>query len=303
MNYLFRIIIFFGLILGFNPAAFAETGKSVLVSQDFTEILTKSLTEGTGIKVVRAVPANYSLGSQTSYIKKHWQNFANLCLQARAVISITGVWPEDPLYPRARRANIEIIPVDITSPLDQGRAGLPLLDNPQTGKILPFVWYSPGHAARMADIAAADLARIFPANAENIYANRDQLKRELFKLRTKYELAFGSLDYFEAVSLTADFYYLTNEFGIGMVKFFLKPEHKWQKDDLQQLQDAITSSGVKCVIAKWEPAAKIKTAIQEAGAKVVILKNFKMMPDADPAAQLLNFYKENLAALLADLSD
>ncbi len=303
MKFFYNVLTLFCIITLFHSASLANTNEhTVLVSQDFTEILTKSLTAGSSIKTVRVIPASYSTDTHTNYMKKHWQAFSEQCVNADAVITTSGSWPEDPLYPWARRANIRIVPIDITTPLDHSRAGLPLLDAPDSNKQLRFVWYSPGNAARMVDIAATDLAALFPDQAKIIASNRDSLKRKLFRLRTKYEITFSQLDAFEAIGLTAEFSSLTDEFGISMVKFFLKPEYQWQEQDVQQLTNAITSSGVRCVIAKWQPDPKIAEAIQKAGACVVVPEQLKIHDSTAPEVQLLTFYETNLARLVDGLT-
>ncbi len=302
MKHLYRFFLVFCCITLCHSISQANTkSHTVLVSQDFTEVLTRSLTAGSTIQTVRAIPASYSADTHTNYMKKQWKTFAEQCRNADAVITTNGSWAGDPLYPWARRANIRIVPIDITTPLDHSRAGLPLLDIPGSKKQLRFVWYSPGNAARMIDVAATDLARLFPDQAEIIAGNRDSLKRELFKLRTNYEVTFSQLDAFDAIGLTAEFYYLTDEFGISMIKFFLKPEYQWQEQDVQQLTETITSSGVRCVIARWEPDKKIADAIQQAGAKVVIPKPFTLNPSTEPGTQLIDFYKKNLSILVNGL--
>ncbi|PIE64403.1 MAG: hypothetical protein CSA26_08585 [Desulfobacterales bacterium] len=286
------------------PAAFCEAkdGSAVLVAQDFTEILARSLTRNTPIDVVRAVPGGYSPDTHASYMKKHWKVFSELSRKADAVLVMEGAWPEDPLYPLARRANIKIVPIDIATPLDHGRAGVPLLEVPGTGEQLRHVWYSPANTARMLDITAADLARLFPDYAGAIEKNRDDLKRELFRLRTRYETAFSELDAYEVISLTSDFYYLTDEFGISVIEFFLKPEHRWDEVDLQEFAEVLSSSHVKCVVAKWLPGENIQKIITAAGARTVVLKPFKLVAELEPSRQLVEFYQKNLGLLFDGLS-
>ncbi len=304
MNTLYKILLIVLVVTFFSQISFAqkETKNSVLVSQDFTEALAKSLTAGTNIEIIRAVPSSYSPGTHTSYMKKHWKTFSQYCEKATAVLTLTSSWPEDPLYPFARRANIRIVPVDASAPLDNTRAGVPLLEIPGDETQLPYVWNSPGNTARMADIAAADLSRLFQSEADTIAGNRDKLKQMLFKLRAKYEEALMELESFEVICLTSDFYYLTDEFGVSVARFFLKPEHRWDDTDIQQLVKTISETGVTCVLAKWSPKKQIQEEIKKAGAKIIVPKTFTLHDTPVASEQLISFYKTNLDLLVAGLT-
>lgn len=277
--------------------------KRILVSLDFSEVLAQTLTQDTQIEVIRAIPENYAPDVHTNYLKKHWAEFALLAQNSDAILTASGAWPQDPLYPWGRRANIRIVPIDFSTPLDGSRAGIPLLDTAKNeGGHMGHIWNSPGNCARMADITATDLAQLFPEEAKTINNNLDRLKQELFKLRTEFELTFGQLEAFEVIGLTTDFNYLTDEFGVTVVKSVLLPEHKWTEKDIALLADEITSYEVRCVIAKWQPRKDIANAITASGAHIVVPKRFQKRTGALPAKQLIEFYRNNLTLLFQGLS-
>ncbi len=294
-------ISLFTLSLFLSNSLSALAGQTVLVSLDFTEALALVLTKDTGIEIKRAVPANYTANTHASYMKKHWADFSGVAKEADTVLTISSAWPNDPLYPWARRANIRIVPIDISSPMDRSRAGLPLLDAPKGSKSGPVVWYSPGNCARMADIAGSDLSLLFPDKAETIQKNLDIFKQELFKIRAKYELEFGMLDAFEVIAFTPDFLYLTDEFGIATVGFFLKPEVRWQEEDYARLAEVIKTGDVKAVIGKWEPKDEISRIITESGAGMGVLARFALENRENVSSTLLSYYGKNLEILLQSL--
>ncbi len=296
------ILLFFCCVAPASSAdAFEKT--DILVSLDFTEALVKVLTADTACTVTRAVPAKYSSAVHEHYLKKHPAEFQAKAARAAGVVAVSGAWPSDPLYPWARRANIRIVNIDAVHPLDRSRAGLPLLNSaaPQYDTP-PAVWNSPGNAARMADIVAADLGRLAPAENEQIRTNLDAFKRDLFTLRSRYESAFSRLDAFEVAALTEQYIYLTDEFGISVVQTFLKPEIRRQTTDLESFSEALRAYDVKGVVCSWEPDAAIARRIREHGAKSIILQPFTLQSDAPADAQLLRFYEQNLDALLKGLS-
>lgn len=281
--------------------AMAGDNKTILVSLEFTEVLSKALVQHTDIRVKRIIPPVYPPAGHQSYLKKHWDRFAPLAHNADAVIYASTFWTEDPLYANARRANIRIVPVDISRPLDNHHAGIPVTERVKESGSFHYIWTSPGNCARMSDILAADLSQLFPESSAAIQKNLVELKRALFKIRTKYEIALGKLDAFEAIGFTTDFVYLTDEFGIDMVKLLLTPEHKITDKQLADLQDTITSLGVHTVLAKWQPKESIVEAVQAAGAEVVVLSHFKAR-ELPPAEQLVDYYQHNLDLLLKSLS-
>lgn len=154
----------------------------------------------------------------------------------------------------------------------------------------------------MADIAAYDLIHLFESEKEQIEKNRDNLKRDLFALRTGFEAAFGELEAFEIIALTTDFLYLTDEFGISVVRTFLKPEYKWSQEDVDLLRSEISNYDIGSVLAKWEPNKTITKAITDKKANIIVPKAFRVGPHSPPKDQLLDFYQNNLILLLEGLS-
>ncbi|WP_187170437.1 metal ABC transporter solute-binding protein, Zn/Mn family [Salidesulfovibrio onnuriiensis] len=259
------------------------------------------LARGTGVEVLRAVPEGYAMRGHAAYFKKHWEEFRALAARADAVLTITASWPEDPLYPWARRADIRIVQVDATRPLDGSRAGVPLMEAPGTGAVSPYVWNSPGTFARMADIVAADMARLYPGEARKIEANLRELKQSLFRLRSAFETRFGMLERFEAVALTGQFVSLTDEFGLEVVEYLTAPEYRWTKRDHARLRSALRESGAKAVICAWEPRPEIAATVRECGAAVVVLQPFALDGPWTVGAVTAHF-DANLNRLLAALS-
>lgn len=297
-------ILFFCLAMGgvfSTHAATAPKTGLILASQDVTLALGQVLVKGTSLKMARAIPAAYSLSVHENYLKKHFQEFSELAQKADVALTVASAWPVEPLFAYARRANPWVVEVDAVMPLDRCRAGVPLLQAPERKALLPYVWRSPGNLARMADIAAADLSRLYPGQAERIINNLNALKRAIFKLRTEYETALAESEYFEVAALTHDFAYLTDEFGISVVKWFLKPEYQWQAKDLNRLAGLLEENKIKAVVCAWQPKAKIAQTIQQAGARILLLNSFKLEQEAEVSV-LINYYRQNLEILRQGLA-
>jgi len=284
-----------------RPALSDSPRPVVLASQEATLALGRILVRGAAVDVVRAVPRGYSMQGHGAYFKKHWADFSVMADKADAVMTVTSAWPGDPLYSFARRANVRISQVDATRPLDGSRAGVPLMDVPGRDILSPFVWNSPGNFARMADIAAADFVKLYPEDADRIQKNLRALKQALFRLRSTFEARLGALDAYEVVALTSDYTYLTDEFGIEVVKYMTKPEYRWGQSDLTSLESVLNGRGVNTVLCAWQPSREIRSVIEGTGAAVVVFDAFKFT-EGDGEEAVLGLYETNLDKLLAALS-
>ncbi len=295
-----RVVFFLTLLLVLpactpKPVNAVSQERVVLASQSVTFALGSVLVKGTPIAMVRAVPDAYSPGGHAAYFKKHWEDFQSLASSADAVLCTTGVWPDDPLYPWARRANIHVVNVDATHPLDYSRAGVPHGAKGH-GAVSP-VWVAPGNLARMADIAGADFMQLYPEHAKRIGENIRLFKQQLFRLRSEFEVWLVAAPWFRVVALTPDFAPLLEEFGVETVETLSKPENHWTAQDVERLEGVLTDNHVHVVVCAWTPRADIAEAIARAGAQVLVLKAFPGFESPD-ASSVVGYYKNNLKRLL-----
>lgn len=268
----------------------------ILTSLEATKLLTQALVEGTGIKTILTVPATYSMNSQARYFKKHVAQFNGQASNGTACITIRSIWKHDDLYPYARRANVRIVEIDSSAPVDKTQAGVKLIKERKNGKISPFIWRSPGNLTKMADFIAKDLIALYPDHTAKIDTNLKTLKQDLFKLRTKYESKFIDLESVEIITLTEDFDYLISEFGIDVTERFLKQQIDWDEADIAALTEAINENEIKMILCNRMPQSKIYETITANGAQPVVLHTLTTMNSTDqPAKQrLLALYSSNL---------
>ena len=89
----------------------------VLASLPITHGLGSILLQGTQAQIVRAAPANLPATRQVSFFTGRGAGaLEKAASNADAVIALRSLWPDDPLYPLARRSNIRIIEVDAARP-------------------------------------------------------------------------------------------------------------------------------------------------------------------------------------------
>lgn len=283
-----------------GPAPMAHAG-TVLTSIPAVQAMAEVLTEGTTVKPVLAVPEGYSMAGHEAYLKKHGKPFSLLARDADAVLSVGGAWADDPLYPWARRANIRIVNIDVVTPLDRARAGVPLIR--AEASPLPHVWRSPANLTRMASVAADELSRLYPSQRAQIMDNLQRLQAELFSLRSRYSMDFSMVEQVDLAALASDFAYLLNEFGLPVHFHYTKPEHAWTADDVTGLAHRLKKKGIVGVVLPWTPGKKELRAIHEGGAAPIVLARFSAQEGSAPVESLLQWYEQNLSVLLRALTD
>ncbi|MCG8549771.1 MAG: zinc ABC transporter substrate-binding protein [Desulfobacterales bacterium] len=277
--------------------------RYILASFPATYSITAQLCSNTTLKALYLFPEKISMESQARYIKTHGKSLAETFKTATAVVSLRSAWPKDPLFPAARKENIRVVEIDAAMPFDRQKAGIPLLAAPSEDKKnrgpSPLLWLSLANASRMADIIGGDLERISPKDKIAISQNLKTFKQVVFKLRSTYESGFAQLDNLAVIALTTDFIYLTENFNIDVARYFLKPEIDWTNEDVADFEHAIRNNGINTVIQKWIPDQKIMDAIQNSGARLVVLDNINPGMSRDPISvdTYLDTMQQNLFVL------
>jgi len=283
--FVFNIFVLFGA-----SGQASQECPLVLTCLQSTYSFASILTKDTSIKVSNLGPAGYPMGRLGRYFKKHEKEVKDYAARADAVITIRSVWKHDPLYIYTRKWNIRIIEIDASMPFDPALTGVsileipdscPLLSGTQTGKSLrkdhrnisPYIWLSLSNASKMLSIIAGDLKRLSPKDAAVIDKNLVTFKKELFRLRLKYENIFAELESLEVFGLTDVFPYFTNDLNLHVAGYFLKDDFYWTEEDLSNLKKRLQQDKIKVVIHKWEPKPEIVRAVVDAGAKLVVLNS------------------------------
>src|SRR5690606_7757914 len=99
-----------------------ERGKEsirILTAHPASFAIAFALTKGSKIVVEAVQPAKLPATRLTSYLAGRGKDaLADAARRADAVVTLRSFWPEDPLYPHARRTNIRIVEIDAGRPLD-----------------------------------------------------------------------------------------------------------------------------------------------------------------------------------------
>lgn len=277
------------MLLAFLVAPLASADEAganvtVLTSLPVTYSITAALAAGTHV-TVRNVPENgRRMNAQPNYFSQQAPKLAEQFASADAVVTIGKLWRQDPLFVAARSGNIRIVEIDATKPYSETLEGVsvalePVTDAPwsdaadEPGERTPSVyyWLSPSNGARSAEIIAADLMRLAPADAPKIAANLAAYRRQLLDLKREYEQKLAALPDVTVYALGPGLVYLTADLGLFVDGYFLKQDINWTESDAAAFSEHLEQHGIRVVIHQWEPSETIRAAIERAGARLVVL--------------------------------
>lgn len=267
-----------------NSPSFAAEGTPVrlLASLPVTYGLGEALLKGTDVSLERAAPANLPGTRQNAYFSgRGAPALSKLASDADAVIGLRSLWPDDPLYPMARRSNIRIVEVDAARPVDGALPGIAVQPGSADG-LASQPWMASHNLGRMADVIAADLVRLAPTAKPKIDANLAALKQRLLKLSAESEKRLASADNLSVVSLSEHFGYLISGLNLDGISTDARPDAEWTPEALKQLTATLKDNDVKRVLHHRQPSDAVKAAITEGGSQLLVLST----DAADPVAEL-----------------
>ncbi len=281
------VSLFISILITGCSSIKGQSSNVVLSSLAPIHALTSSLTKDSDITVENIPQQARSMSSQQTFFSRQASNFAERFKTADAVITIGKLWEGDAFYTAAREYNIHIVNVDATEPWSNAMSGISIKTYENSSIKNPYYWLSIGNVIRSLNIIAKDLQTLYPSQSDIINTNLNREVNRLIQLRTKFELAL--LDVVDPVvyALTDEFNYLTNELGIFVDGYFIKQDIDWTDDDLRQLSKHLQDNNIQIVLHKWEPSEKIKEAITDAGASLVVLDRLEFI-DQDLVSAMNN---------------
>ena len=267
------------------PAALAAEPVKVLASLPITYGLGQLLLKDSGVQLERAAAANLPGSRQNAYFTgRGAEALAGLAGSADAVIGLRSLWPDDSLYPLARRSNIRIVEIDAARPVDGVLPGIAV--QPGVGGLNSQPWLSSNNMGRMADVMAADLVRLAPAAKPRIDANLAALKQQLLKLSAYSEARLAKADNVSVVSLSDRFAYLAAGLNLDTVATQALTDEQWDAAQLEHLSATLKDNDVALVIDHRQPPEAVKSAITAAGSKLLVLAEESDDPIADLQAHM-----------------
>jgi ABC-type Zn uptake system ZnuABC Zn-binding protein ZnuA len=267
------------------PGVQAAEPVKILASLPITYGLSQLLLKDSGVEVQRAAATNLPGSRQNAYFTgRGAEALAGLAVSADAVIGLRSLWPDDSLYPLARRSNIRIVEIDAARPVDGVLPGIAL--QPGVGGLNSQPWLASNNMGRMADVMAADLVRLVPTAKGQIDANLAALKQQLLKLSADSEARLAKADNVSVVSLSDRFAYLTAGLNLDTVATQVLSDEQWDAEQLQTLTTTLKDNDVALVLDHRQPPEAVKAAISAAGGKLLVLSNESEDPIADLQAHM-----------------
>jgi ABC-type Zn uptake system ZnuABC Zn-binding protein ZnuA len=268
-----------------NTTFAADSAKPlhVLASLPITYGLGEVLLKGTHVNLERAAPANLPGSRQSAYFTgRGAPALAKLATDADAVIGVRSLWADDSLYPISRRSNIRIVEIDAARPVDGALPGIAVQPGNKVDGLNSQPWLSSNNMGRMADVMAADLVRLAPAEKPTIETNLATLKQRLLKFSADSEARLASADNLSVMSLSDHFGYLVGSLNLELIGVDARPDAEWTPESLKQLTATLKDNDVAVVMHHRQPSDAVKAAITEAGSRLVVLS----IDAADPVAEL-----------------
>lgn len=277
-------------------AAQSRQATTVVAAHPVVYGLLEALTQGSGIVPGRATPANLPVSRHYSYLSgRGAKSFDRIVRKADAVVHLRSIWPDDPLYPLARKHNIRVIEIDAANPVDHGLPGI--ASTAYTNTAADYPWLNPVNMGRMADIIASDIQRLEPDAKDKVEANLATLRQRLIALNAQVESALLDAPNLSVVVLSPRLQSLANAFNLDVVPVTVRAE--WNTQTLATLGNVIRDNGVHAVFLHEAASPEVAAAITDAGAKPVVVET----DGNDPVGVLEAAGKTLVQALAAGSQD
>ncbi|SQF99197.1 ABC transporter periplasmic substrate-binding protein [Paucimonas lemoignei] len=274
----------------------ANTPVRVLASLPVTYGLGQLLLKDSGVVLERAAAANLPGSRQTAYFTGRGADaLRKLAVEADAVIGLRSIWPDDPLYPNARRSNIRIVEIDAARPVDGSLPGIAVQPGQGIDGLNSQPWLSSSNMGRMADVMAADLVRLAPSAKPRIESNLASLKQQLLKLTADSEASLASADNLSVVSLSDRLGYLIGGLNLELIDTQLLTDEQWTPEAIEKLTRTLKDNDVALVLDHRQPPEPVKVAITAAGSQLLVVTE----DGEDPVAELQSNIGRVIKALAA----
>jgi len=277
-----RLIAVFALCVGASAAVAQSAAPTrLLVAHPVVAALTTTLMRDTGIEVLRPVPETLPASRQLAYFTgRGAAGLGEAARQADAVVALRSIWPDDPLFPLARRQNIRLIEIDAARPLDASLPGIALQGGDVSSNALP--WLDPVNLGRMADVIASDVARLVPDAQPRIQSNVSALRRQLLATSAQLESRLAAATNLTVFSLSDRLDYLVSGFNLDLAGTDARADEGWSPDALAELTRRLHSASVVATLHHREPPPALAQAVKQAGARTIVL----WTEGRDPAGEL-----------------
>ena len=240
--------------------------------------LARQIVKGTPIELVQAASARLPASRQPAYLAggKGLDELLAAAHQAQAVLTLRSVWPDDQLYPLARRANIHIVEIDAANPIEGELPGIALTESTlreakgSATVLINQPWQDSANLARMAMIMADSLSRLAPPQRERLQANFAAISQRLQQAQSEASRQLAQADELPVLLLTPRVQALATALQLEPVPW-QAPE---KDEDLPAaLQKAIQAHRPRAILSHTAPDEAAAQAIAAAGVPLIVLRD------------------------------
>jgi hypothetical protein len=250
------------VLVGSTAASQEKPATRVLTAHAAAFALVTLLTRDSTITLDAIQPAKLPATRLNAYLAGRGKTaLAQAAVDADAVITFRSFWPEDPLYPHARRSNIRIVEIDAARPLNGALNGIAIAEPSDDSAVYAALdlapmpatgegsapWLAPSSLGRMADVLVADLTRLDPTSAKTIATNLATMKQKLLALKAEADL------------------------GIDLLASITAAPNEWTAGRSTKLAEWLKANDVAVVLLDTEPAPELARALEGSTTKVAVL--------------------------------
>lgn len=158
----------------------AAEGRVVSVAP-VAHLIAAELLQETGIDTEFLAPARLPINRIPGWLRRV---DASELESADVVLTIESVWPSLQLYPLMRSVSIQVVPIDLATELAPG--GARVLMHPDAVES-EYFWLDLNNLTQMINVAAKDLARVWPQESGTIERNRFDLQRAIQRTQIRID--------------------------------------------------------------------------------------------------------------------
>lgn len=269
-----------------RPVARAKPLR-ILVAHPVVHGLAAQLLRGVnGMELARVVPGRLPANRLPAYLVGRGQDaLMAAAAQAHAVLTLRSIWPDDQLYPLARRANIHIVEIDVANPVEGDLPGVTLPgggtgDMSVASMLSNPPWQDSANLSRMAAIMANALSRLVPEAAPRLHTNLADVNQRLQRAEAHTSRALAEADDLSVLLLSPRMHMLAMALQLEPVSW-QAPEN--DTDLPAALSRALIQGKPRVVLTHVMPDEASAKLIQESGVKLVVLSESAK----DPVAALV----------------
>ncbi|MBE3652016.1 metal ABC transporter solute-binding protein, Zn/Mn family [Vibrio navarrensis] len=233
MTRLLSPILLLGCALAsLSVPAFAK--ESVLTSLPVNYWLASDLLKHTEVEVRYLPSPRFSMSRHQAWFEAEQEAVAQAAKEAKAVVTIRSVWPQDPIFPQVRQHNIGVIQIDSAQSLLPRAQSVALVQYKQ--QVSPYVWLNPANLVTMLGILSDDLQRVFPKWQTQIRHNQREVALAVQQLILTNQQRLMAQDIESVLLLDEALIDFAAGYSLHVQGVQTKSELEWDAQDVAQIR-------------------------------------------------------------------